>query len=106
MRIRWVEDCWQLVSDEADGKSIVLATLRNEWEVVAVIRLCEETLKEGCPPSRFEFGHGGERWTVYCLGEEGERLVLHVTRDGVLVGEISTGFVVPRGGGSEILDNC
>jgi hypothetical protein len=87
---------WRLV-EETSSDVRVIATLKNEVEVLALKRLCEEyATNAGRAPSSFGFSHAGMDYKTYCFCDAGDKLVLHVTAAGCPTFTIQTEFVISK----------
>jgi hypothetical protein len=75
MRFVQQEGVWLLVGGPDDNR--VIATLRNETEVLALAEFCKLTLTVlGRVPEHFSISHNGIIYTVTPLGAPGEKLSL------------------------------
>lgn len=86
---------WLLVDGPNPASRLVLATLRDEIEVIALAEFCKLTL--AAPdriPEHFSVSHKGAGYTVTPLGSPGEKLSLVITGGGTSA-TIATEFTVP-----------
>jgi hypothetical protein len=91
MRFVKGEGAWHLVDDE----SRVLATLRDEVEVLALREFCVFFVADDARvPERFQVEHGGRRYVVTPLGGPGEPLTLVIAGPEEWRSTVQTGLVL------------
>src|SRR5687767_7686341 len=74
---------WQLVDEHAPASACVIATLRNEVEVLALSYFCQLYLQAAeRVPEHFSVRHQGADYTVTPLGSPGEKLALVIRGEG------------------------
>ena len=75
MRFVQRQGIWHLIDENAPQGANVIATMRNDVEILVLKRFCEEFLRgSGPPPGEFEVRHGGRCYRVAPLQGPGGRL--------------------------------
>jgi hypothetical protein len=75
------KDVWLLIDENAPEQACVIATLRDEIELLALREFCQFYL-QGRVPEHFPIRHGSADYTVTPLGAPGEKLALVIRGDG------------------------
>ncbi len=89
---------WLLIDELAPREACVIATLRNEVEVLALREFCQLTLQAPDHiPEHFLIRHKGADYTVTPLGAPGEKLALIITGNGYS-STVETEFAMPGRG--------
>src|SRR4051812_18936959 len=90
---------WHLIDETAPEAACVIATLRNEVEVVALREFCRYSLQTPDRiPEHFLIRHRGADYTVTPLGAPGEKLTLIIRANG-FSSTVATEFRMPGQGG-------
>jgi hypothetical protein len=90
---------WHLIDENAPKEACVIATLRNEVEVLALREFCQLTLQAPDHiPEHFPIRYQGVDYVVTPLGAPGEKLALIISGDG-FSSTVATQFMMPSNEG-------
>jgi hypothetical protein len=89
------KDVWLLIDETAPEDACVIATLRDEVELLALREFCLFYLR-GRVPEHFPIRHGVADYTVTPLGAPGEKLSLIICGEGY-ASTVATEFAMPGG---------
>lgn len=88
------QGAWHLIDEEAPRDACVIATLRNEVEILAMKLLCEHFLAEPARlPDPFSVQHDGSFFNVVPATRNG-KLILHITGEDGTDSCVETEFVI------------
>lgn len=89
---------WHLIDETTPERAFVIATLRNELEVLALREFCQLTLRDHeHTPEHFQIRYKETEYTVTPLGSPGEKLALSIVGNG-FSSLVSTEFMMPGKG--------
>jgi hypothetical protein len=93
MRFIQRQGVWHLIDENAPEEACVIATLRNEAEVLALKGFCERYLGgDGHQLGEFEVWHAGQRYRVRSFSGAGGKLVLEVEGEDGTRSRVDTQF--------------
>jgi hypothetical protein len=87
---------WHLIDENSPDQSGVLATLKNDAEILALKKFCEYYSEAGARgvPEHLAFEHQGIQYTVTPVGALGEKLRLILIGSDGTSGSIETGLIL------------
>jgi hypothetical protein len=95
MRFVQRQGVWHLINENVPHGANVIATLRNDVEILVLKRFCEQFLEgSGVPPGEFEVRHSGKCYRVIPVQDRGGKLAFEIKGDDGSLARIDTEFVV------------
>jgi hypothetical protein len=90
------EGVWYLIDEAAPSDACVIAVLKDDVELLALKRLCEDMLEVGASAGgSFAFLHDGKRYEVTRYADRGNRLSLKIVGDDGSLRRIESEFTFP-----------
>jgi hypothetical protein len=95
MRFIQRQGFWHLIDENAPEEACVIATLRNDVEILVLKRFCENYLGgSGLPTGEFDVQHDGRCYRVVPVRGTGGKLAFEIAGDDGSLARIDTEFVI------------